>query len=243
MALVNPRRPTKAETSFRSNEGTEHIAVRMRDVFALAKEFTDLPTEEIEKLLDDSVHEVRVGAVSIMDFRARRAKASEAERRELFELYIRRHDRIDNWDLVDRAAIWVVGRYLYDKSRAPLYELARSSSEWERRSAIVATAYFIREGDLNDTFAIAEVLVDDPHDLVQKAVGGWIREAGKKDLGRLRKFLDHHATTMPRTALRCAIEKLPAEEREHYRDLAKKLSQNALSSLLRGGADVAADPG
>ena len=193
----------------------------MRDVFALAKEFVDLPPDQIEILLESPVHEVRVGAVSIMDFQARRSSTPESRRRELYELYLRRHDRIDNWDLVDRAAPHVVGGYLADKPRDALYALARSSNVWERRTAIVSTWFFIRRGDLDDTCAIAELLVDDDHDLVQKAVGGWIREAGKRDPGRLLAFLDAHAATMPRTALRYAVEKLDQPTRTHYMGLAR----------------------
>ncbi len=110
----------------------------------------------------------------------------------------------------------MVGRYLFDKPRDVLYELARSRNVWERRTAIVATSYFIRQGDLSDTFEIAEILLDDPHDLIHKAAGGWVREAGKKDRKRLLDFLDQHAATMPRTALRYAIEHLGKDVRNHY---------------------------
>jgi 3-methyladenine DNA glycosylase AlkD len=190
--------------------------VSMGQVFTLAKEFMDMPPEEIEKLLESPVHKMRVGAVSIMDWQARSKKTPEARRKELFDLYIKRHDRIDNWDLVDRSAPYVVGGYLSDKSRDVLYKLARSKSPWERRSAITATYYFIRQGDVEDTFKIAEILVHDPHDLVQKAAGGWLREAGKKDLQKLLGFLETYAATMPRTMLRYAIERLEKEQREHY---------------------------
>ncbi|HEV7810586.1 MAG TPA: DNA alkylation repair protein, partial [Candidatus Limnocylindrales bacterium] len=137
-------------------------------------------------------------------------------RRELFELYIENHDHIDDWGLVDRAAPYVVGGYLWDKSREPLYELARSPRRMERRTAIVATYYFIRLHDLDDTFGIAEILAHDPDTLVQKAVGGWVREAGKQDVDRLRRYLDTYAPTMPRTALRYAVEHLEAAERARY---------------------------
>ncbi len=193
--------------------------VPMRDIFALAKEFSGMDPVEIEALLEADDHELRVGAVSIMDFQARARSTSEARRRDLYELYLRRHDRIDTWDLVDRAAPYVVGGYLADKPRDPLYVLARSADWWERRSAIVATYFFIRQDDLDDTFAIADILADDPEDLVQKAVGGWVREAGKRDRGRLIEFLDRHASTMPRTALRYAIEHLDPETRRHYMEL------------------------
>jgi 3-methyladenine DNA glycosylase AlkD len=154
-----------------------------------------------------------------MDWKARRKATGDDERRALYELYLRRHDRIDNWDLVDRSAPYVVGGYLADHPRDELRRLAHSDSQWERRSAIVATYYFIRQGDLDDTFEIAEILVNDPEDLVQKAVGGWIREAGKRDQARLVEFLDRHAATMPRTTLRYAIEHLDTKTREHYLSL------------------------
>lgn len=196
--------------------------VPMRDLFALAKTAIDLPVEEIEKLLDESDHNARVVAVSVMDFQARRRSTPADHRRQLFELYLRRHDRIDTWDLVDRSAPYVVGGYLADKSRTPLYPLAESPNWYERRTAIVATYYFIRDDDLDDTFAIGDLLAHDPEDLVQKAVGGWIREAGKRDRDRLIQFLDRNAATMPRTALRYAIEHLEPPLRQHYLDLGKR---------------------
>jgi 3-methyladenine DNA glycosylase AlkD len=161
------------------------MGVRMGEIFALAKEFIDMPLKEIEKLLESPVHEARVGAVSIMDWQARNKKTPESRRKELYNLYIRRHDRINSWDLVDRSAPYVVGGYLADKPRDILYKLARSKETWKRRTAIVSTYYFIRQGDVDDTFAIAEILVDDEHDLINKAVGGWIREAGKRDKSKL----------------------------------------------------------
>ena len=195
--------------------------VPMREIFALAKELGDMPLAEIEILLEQPDHDARVGAVSVMDWQARRRNTPTERRRDLYELYLRRHDRIDDWDLVDRAAPHVVGGYLADRPRDPLFVLARSSHWWERRTAIVATWFFIRRGELDDTFALAEVLVDDPVELVQKAVGGWVREAGKRDLPRLRAFLDRHAATMPRTALRYAVEHLDPEEKRHYMGMRK----------------------
>lgn len=200
----------------------EYQQVSMGQVFALAKELMDMPPKEVEKLLESHIHKVRVGAVSIMDWQARSKKTPQARRKELFDLYIRRHDRIDNWDLVDRSAPYVVGGYLSDQPRDVLYKLARSKSPWERRSAITATYYFIRQGEVDDTFQIAEILVHDPHDLVQKAVGGWLREAGKKNPKELLDFLDQYAATMPRTMLRYAIEHLEKEQREHYLGLKGK---------------------
>lgn len=197
------------------------MGVRMGQVFALAKEFMDLSTAEIEKLLESPVHDVRLGAVSIMDWQARSKKTPESCRKELFDLYIRRHDRINDWDLVDRSTPYVVGGYLFGKPRDILYKLASSKNLWERRTAITSTYYFIRQNDLDDTFGIADILVYDQEDLVQKAVGGWVREAGKKDQKKLLAFLDRYAATMPRTTLRYAIEHLDREQKDYYMALKK----------------------
>ncbi len=196
--------------------GEEFMGVGMGQVFALAKEFMDMPLHDIEQLLESPIHEVRVGAVSIMDQQARSKKTSPIQRKALFDLYLRRHDRINNWDLVDRAATYVVGGYLFDKPRDILSQLARSPNVWERRTAIVSTDYFIRQGDVADTFRIAELLLHDDHDLIHKAVGGWLRAAGKKDRQHLLRFLDQHAASMPRVALRYAIEHLDTVQRDQY---------------------------
>jgi hypothetical protein len=204
--------------------GSARVAgIPMGQLFDLAKDFVGASPEEIEVLLDRPDHPPRVVAVSIMDFQARRKATPERRRRELYDLYLRRHDRIDTWDLVDRAAPHVVGGYLWDKPREPLYRLAASAQWFERRTSIVSTWFFIRHSDLDDTFGIAQILVNDPHDLVQKAVGGWIREAGKRDEQRLRDFLDRSAATMPRTALRYAIEHLPSDARDYYLNLKNRL--------------------
>lgn len=202
-------------------DGSGSVRVAMRQIFGLAKEFVAMAPDQIEQLLDRPEHDARVGAVSVMDWQARSRSTPAARRRELYELYLRRHDRIDSWDLVDRSAPSVVGGYLVDKPREQLYALARSANEWERRTAIVATYAFIRQGDIDDTFGVAELLVDDATENVQRAVGGWVREAGKRDRQRLVDFLDRHATTMPRTALRYAVEHLGADERKHYLGLRK----------------------
>jgi 3-methyladenine DNA glycosylase AlkD len=154
--------------------------------------------------------------MSIMDKQGRRNKTPEGRRKELFDLYLRRHDRINNWDLVDLGAPFVVGRYLFDKPRDVLYTLARSENLWERRTAIVSTGYFIRQGDIDDTFRIAEILLNDGQDLVHKATGWMLRAAGGTDPQRLLSFLDTHAATMPRTMLRYSIEHLSPEQRKHY---------------------------
>ena len=192
---------------------------RMGDIFALADEFIDLPLRETAKLLDSGIHEARVGALNIMGKQATRKSATEENRKQLFDLYLSRTDRINTWDLVDLSAHKVVGRYLLDKPRDDLYRLARSDNWWERRIAMFATMAFVRVGDLDDTFGIAEFLVNDSHDLVQKVVGGMVREAGKRDRERLLSFLDRHAATAPRVLLRYAIEHLEPDRRAHYLSL------------------------
>ncbi len=211
----------KAHSHLTSDQEDVIIGVRMGQVFALAKESIHMSLDEIEKLLDSPIHEARVGAVSIMDFQARSKKTTKERRKELFDLYIRRHDRINSWDLVDRSAIYVVGGYLFDQPRNILYKLARSKDTWKRRTAIVSTAYFIRQGDVDDTFKIAEILLNDDQDLIHKATGWMLRAAGEKDRQKLLSFLDQFAASMPRTTLRYAMEHFNKKQRDHYLSMKK----------------------
>lgn len=193
------------------------IGIKMGNLFALGKEFKNMPVPEIEKLMESPIHEVRAGAMSIMGQCAKTGNCSDERLKELYDLYVRRHDRINNWDLVDLAAYYVVGRYLADKPRKILYKLAKSKNRWERRTAILATAHFIMKlKQTDDTFAIAEMLLKDEEDLVHKATGWMLRTAGGVDKGSLLTFLDQHAVAMPRVMLRYSIEKLDKKQREHY---------------------------
>ena len=211
----------KIRRYFKSGEGDyghgdKFMGVKMGTLFALAKEFGEMPIGEIEKLLESPVHEVRAGAVSIMDKASRNKKISKERLKDFFDLYMRRHDRINNWDLCDLGCLYMTGSYLYDKPHDILYKLARSNNIWERRTAILSTCYFIRQGDMTDTFKIAEILVNDKEDLIHKATGWMLRFAGTKDRKRLITFLDRYAATMPRTLLRYSIEHFSSKEREHY---------------------------
>ncbi len=196
--------------------GDEFIGVRMGQVFALAKEFIELPPAEIEKLLDSPLHEVRAGGVSVMDKQARRKQTTASRRKELYDLYLRRVDAINNWDLVDLGAPFVVGGYLFDKPRRVLYKLARSKNMWQRRIAIISTLYFLRQRDVTDVFELAALLLQDKEDLIHKAVGGVLRSAGGVDRLGLLSFLDEHAARMPRTMLRYALEHLEPKQRAKY---------------------------
>lgn len=202
-------------------EGDVFMGVRMGQVFTLAKEFIEMPPDEIEKLLESPIHEIRTGGLSIMNQQARRKKTPQGRRKELYDLYIRRSDRINSWDLVDICAPYVVGGYLFDKSRDILYTLAHSENLWERRSAIISTGYFIKKGEVTDTFQIAEILLSDDQDLIHKSVGWMLRAAGDVERPTLLRFLDKYAATMPRTMLRYAIEHLDKEQRQHYLNLKK----------------------
>lgn len=194
-------------------KGDEFIGVRMGTVFEIAKAFAPAMTlAEIEKLLESEIHEARAGAVSTMSKQYALKATTEARRKDLYDLYLRRHDRINDWDLVDLGAYYVIGPWLVGKPHDVLYRLAKSKDPWERRTAILATFSFIRRGDTTDTFAIAEMLLGEKEDLIQKAVGWALRSTGPA----LIPFLDRHAAKMPRPTLRNAIEKLTPAERTHY---------------------------
>jgi 3-methyladenine DNA glycosylase AlkD len=192
------------------------LGVRFATIFKLAKEFREMEPAHVEKLLDSRYYEARMGAVSIMDFQARNKKTTEFHRKVLFDMYIRKHDRINNWDLVDRSAPYVIGGYLSGKSRSILYKLAKSKNIWERRTAIVSTYYFIRQDDVEDTFKIARMLVSDKEEMIHMAVGSWIREAGKRHPQKLFEFLDKYSSKMPRIMLRYAVEKLDKKQKDYY---------------------------
>ncbi|MPZ14154.1 MAG: DNA alkylation repair protein [Chloroflexi bacterium] len=200
-----------------NRDGDQFIGVRMGDIFQLAKELKGMPLAEVEKMLESPVHEVRVGAVSIMDYQARDKKTTDQRKKELFELYIKRHDRINTWDLVDRSGFWVVGNYLLDRPRDVLYQLARSERMAERRTAIISTGQIaMKTQQIADTFNIAKILLQDRDVLIHKAVGWMLRIAGDIDRQKLLDFLDEHVATMPRITLRYATEHLDKTSRARY---------------------------
>ena len=191
--------------------------MRMPKVFPIAKKFASLPLEEVEALLNDNRYEVRMAAVSVMDFKARQKKLDPAHRKALFDLYLKRHDRLNNWDFVDRAAPHVIGEYLVDKDRTILDRLARSDDPHERRTALVATHAFIKRGEITDTFRIAEILAEDTDEYVQKAIGSWVREAGKRDEAALVSFLTANSEHLPRTTVTAAAKLLPDDTKTIFR--------------------------
>lgn len=199
-------------------EGDRFVGVKVPPLRKIAREARALDLAEIAVLLESPVHEHRTVAVVILAERAKRADPAEA--RQLYDFYLAHTDRINNWDLVDISCRDVVGRYLLASGQPELLEpLARSDSLWERRIAMISTWTFIRAGDTAPTFRLAEELLHDPHDLIHKAVGWMLREAGQIDPARLDQFLTKHAAEMPRTALRYAIEKMPKDVRDRWRSL------------------------
>jgi 3-methyladenine DNA glycosylase AlkD len=224
----------KNEIYFKGNDAENEVMnVRMADVFAAAKHYKLMPVEQIAILLKSKIYEVRLGAVSIMDFQARDKKTTEDQKKKLFDLYIKSHKRINNWDLVDRGAPYIIGGYLQNKPKTVLYSLAKSSNPLERRTAIVSTYFFIRQNQTDDTFKIAAMLVHDKEEQVNMAVGSWIREAGKHSPGQLLAFLDKYAATMPRITLRYAIEKLDPVMKKKYMELKGDRKNNPPGKILK----------
>jgi 3-methyladenine DNA glycosylase AlkD len=195
-------------------EGDRFLGVTMPQIRSMAADCRAMPLGEIETLLESPWHEARMLALVILA--ARYPRASAAEQRAIYRLYLRRTDRINNWDLVDVTAPAIVGGYLLNRSPAPLRRLARSKNLWERRIAIIATQHFIRGGRFDVSLELAASLLTDRHDLMHKAVGWMLREIGNRDEPALRRFLHRHASAMPRTALRYAIERLPPAVRTDY---------------------------
>lgn len=202
-------------------EGDEFVGVRVPQVRALARDIRRLAAvADVEALLCHPIHEARLlGAITLVGIYGS-AKTSEESRQELIDVLLRRADHLDNWDLVDSVAPYTLGPWLVNRPRrqqdSTLDELAASPVVWRRRLAMVATLGMIREGELAQTFRLAAILIDDSHDLIHKAVGWMLREAGLRDRAALDAFLDRHAATMSRTALRAALEKHEPERRRAF---------------------------
>lgn len=194
--------------------GDRFIGVRVPALRRLAREFRALPPPAAAKLLQSPIHEERLLALLILTDAYERT--AESGRAAIYRLYLKNLVRVNNWDLVDCSAPRIVGRHLKERPRKILFRLARSNILWRRRVAVLATFYFIRRGDFGDSLRLAELLLDDEHDLMHKAVGWMLREIGKRDVAALKKFLRQHAARMPRTMLRYAIEKLHERERQFY---------------------------
>ncbi len=195
-------------------EGDRFLGIRVPRIRNFAREFRSLPLTDVERLLASKWHEARLLALVIMVDQYERG--DDQARAKIFRAYLRNTKRINNWDLVDVSAARIVGAQLMTKDRSLLTRLARSKSLWERRIAIIATQHFIRNGEIDDTFRIAALLLTDKHDLIHKATGWMLREAGKHDRAAEEAFLAKHCATMPRTMLRYAIELFPPQLRRRF---------------------------
>jgi 3-methyladenine DNA glycosylase AlkD len=218
-ALSSPALARSAARFFKTGpgqygEGDKFIGIKVPTLRTVSREFRTLPLEEIESLLKSPIHEERHLALMILVLQV--AKSDDAQRKTAFDFYLRNTDFINNWDLVDCSAPQIVGGFLMSRSRKPLLKLAKSSSLWERRIAIVSTQHFIRQGDLGETLTISRMLLKDKEDLIHKASGWMLREVGKKNQAVLEGFLDQHGTAMPRTMLRYAIERFTPTRRQAY---------------------------
>jgi 3-methyladenine DNA glycosylase AlkD len=180
----------------------------------LAQRHGAIPLADVETLLHSPFHEDRLLALLILVRQFGRVDSQVQEK--IYNLYLSNTRYINNWDLVDSSAGYIVGAYLLDRDRSPLIELAQSSLLWERRIAIMATSYFIGQNQFAETLKIATMLLTDQEDLIHKAVGWMLREIGQRDQEAEETFLREHYRQMPRTMLRYAIEKFPEPQRQAY---------------------------
>jgi len=195
-------------------EGDRFLGIRVPILRDVAKKYQQMSLEDAALLLCSGFHEERMIALILLVSRFK--KASPSDKESIYKIYLSHTKYINNWDLVDTSAEHIVGAYLFNLDRKPLYVLAESLDLWERRIAILSTFHFIRQRQFADTLAISEILLHDEHDLIHKAVGWMLREVGKRDLAEEESFLKKHCRAMPRTMLRYAIEKFPEEKRRRY---------------------------
>lgn len=218
LALANSKKALILQRFFKTGkgdygEGDKFLGIIVPLQRQLIKSYTHLKFEDLKILLNSQLHEERLSALFILVHQYKKAATKETKKR-IYQFYLAHTHRINNWDLVDLTAPHIVGHYLFDQEHDILYRLAKSKNLWERRIAIVATHYFIRQNHHQPTLAIAELLLKDQEDLIHKATGWMLRELGKRDLKSLETFLQKHHCQMPRTMLRYAIEKFPEKRRK-----------------------------
>jgi len=199
-------------------EGDRFLGIKVPVTRAVVKEcWRETSFGELEDCLASEYHEVRLAALLALVQRFHHARRDPEEQRRCVDFYLAHLEAVNNWDLVDLSCYEILGTWLLDKDADILYDLARHGRTfWEQRIGIVSTMQFLRHGRLDDTYAIADILLHHPHDLIHKAVGWLLREAGKRDEARLRAWLQPRCHTMPRTMLRYAIEKFPPADRQAY---------------------------
>ena len=218
-SLANPEIAAHSQRFFKTGmgeygEGDIFLGIRVPVIRQAVKKFKTTPVSDAERLLKSQYHEVRLFALLLLVLRF--SKGSADEREEIYRLYLANTQYVNNWDLVDSSALYIVGAYLEKRERSVLYDLAKSDLLWERRIAVLSTFYFINIKQYDDALRIAEWLLGDREDLIHKAVGWMLREIGKRDRDVEVAFLKAHYKKMPRTMLRYAIEKFTKEERRKY---------------------------
>ncbi len=217
--LANKKRAAQSRRYFKTGpgeygEGDIFVGIRVPELRKLSSAYRDIPLEATEILLNSSIHEERLLALLILVMKYAGSDAGEQKR--IYTLYLKNTRFVNNWDLVDASAHYIVGPFLVDKNKRPLYRLAASKSIWDRRIAIMSTFHYIRQNIYSETLKIADTLISDQEDLIHKAVGWMLREIGKRDLQTEEKFLRPRYKAMPRTMLRYAIERFPAAKRQRY---------------------------
>ncbi|MDR0414429.1 MAG: DNA alkylation repair protein [Prevotellaceae bacterium] len=221
LSVANPEKAEFLQGFFKTGkgqyaEGDVMLGITVPTLRDIVKHSPNLPFSEVQTLLDSAYHDARLVGLLLLVRQFRKARA-EAERRQIFDFYLKNARRANNWDLVDISCRDIVGAYLLDKEdRSILYKLAESDNLWEQRIAVVSTWMFIKHGQFDDTLLLAAKLLHHRHDLIHKAVGWMLREVGKKNRAALEDFLEEHSRQMPRTALRYAIEHFLPEERIRF---------------------------
>ncbi len=218
--LADKERALKHKRFFKTGEGEYghgdiFLGVMTPDIRRIAKESTALSYVKTKRIIQSKYHEERMMGLLILVYKYKSTK-DEDVKEKIYQLYISQFKYINNWDLVDVSCPHIVGKHLFKKSRKPLYEWARSEDLWTKRIAMVSNWWLIRNGDLKEVYKISKILLKDEHDLIHKAVGWMLREAGKKDMAQTEAFLKSHCKKMPRVMLGYAIEKFPEPKRQRY---------------------------
>ena len=218
-SLSNPEIAEHSQRYFKTAKGEygfgdKFLGIRVPVIRESVKKYKSTSLNIVVKLLKSEFHEIRLFALLLLVYQFSRADLDKQDK--IYNLYLKNTKYINNWDLVDSSAHHIVGAYLENKDRAILVKLSKSKLIWERRIAIIATAYFIKNKDYKDTLRISKILINDKEDLIHKAVGWMLREIGKRDLNEEVTFLNRHYKNMPRTMLRYAIEKFSKTERDKY---------------------------
>ena len=214
---ANPEKAKLLQRFFKTGkgdygEGDIFLGISVPEQRKIAKKYTELNLTQIQILLNSKIHEHRLVGLLILIEKFEKTN----DKKEIFEFYMSNYDNINNWDLVDLSSHKIAGVYLIDKDKKILYDFAKSNHLWKKRISIVSTYAFIKNNIFKDTLKISEILLNNKHDLIQKAVGWMLREIGKKNQDVEEDFLNKHYKNMPRTMLRYAIERFSEEKRKYY---------------------------